>query len=461
MLKNLLLFTILITIFCVSAFSQNPEDKSVATVRFSLPEFRDVSIWKGRAGLTLFSPDGKYLAISGKTADVVIYETATGDIKTKIDGEGFVAFSFSPDSNLVVAQNIRDASLEIFETETGKQVRTIRGRSRVGNFYRILSGGITVAEMGKVPISPDWKNVLVAKNDKEFELFDFNTGEIRYEFEHQNFNTAWEVTKIFFVTTAAMYSSPFLLTTLSTTSQTQFSPDGKRVVIANGNKNPTLWNTETGNLISKFDSNKRIFSARFSPDGKLLSTSDINGITTIWDTETGNEVSNFGSKKDKTFVAMWSSDSEKVFSIGFSKKNDVRTFEARTGKNLFVLDKSDSYNLIPSDNSQFVATVPKKNKAILFQIWETLTGKLVATIPRKKGENSLFSLKWSPDNQLIAVTKGLKENITLWNLNGENVQTLANTTFPMKFSDDGKFLATGGKTNDPKNDVGFIWVIKK
>ncbi len=462
MLKNFLFLTILFSVFFTSISSQNTEDKIVAAVKYSLPEFRDVSIWKGRAGLTLFSPDGKYLAISGKTSDVVIYETATGTIKTKIDGKGFTAFSFSPDGTFVVAQNEQDASLEIFETETGKLARSIRGRGKIGNFYRFLSGAVSVTEMGKVPISSDWKNILVAKNDKEFELFDFVTGEMKYELEHQNFNTTWEVTKILFGGTAAIYTgSPFFLTFLGTTSQTQFSSDAKHVVISNGNKNPTLWNVETGKLISKFDSKNRIFYSKFSPNGKMLSTSDVNGVTTIWNVENGELICSFGSKKDRAFVAMWSNESEKVFSIGLSKKNDIRAFDAKSGKNLFIFEKSDSYNLIPSTDSKFIATTPRKDKSIFFQIWETNTGKLLATVPRKKGENSLISLKWSPDNQLIATTNGLRNDVQLWNLNGEHLQTLANTTFPMKFSDDGKLLATGGKTADPKNDIGYIWDLKK
>ena len=385
----------------------------------------------------------------------MIYETATGTIKTKIDGKGFTAFSFSPDGTFVVAQNSSNDSLDIFETETGKKIREIRGLDKVSNLKKSFNNSETFSlEMGQAPISPDWKNILINKNDNEFLLHDFASGEFKFELKHNNFNTSWETTKVILM---ALGGGANLLQSFS---DAQFNSDSKYIVIANGNKKPTLWSVETGKLTATLDSPTRIYRTKFSPNGKMVATSDLNGVTKVWNVETGNIISTFGSKKDRTLVSIWSFDSEKIISISFNKKNDVRVYEALSGKTLYQFEKSDSPGVIPSENSRFIVTIPKKDKSILFQIWETDTGKLLATIPRKKGENSLVSLKWSPDNQLIATANALRNDIQLWNLNGEHLQTLPNTTFPMKFSDDGKLLATGGKTTDPKNDIGYIWDLK-
>jgi WD40 repeat protein len=456
MKKLLILLIQTLFIFTVS-FSQNQE---IAVVKHSLPEFRDASIWKGRAGLTLFSPDGKYLAISGKTADVVIYETATGTIKTKIDRKGFTAFSFNPDGKSVIVENLRNGSLGIYETETGKEIRTIEGRSKIGNMEKTRSGMLYVAEMSDISVSPNWKNILVIKNDQEYGLFDFASGSIKYELQHEEFNKAWEVTKLLFGgSDNNVYISPWLLLS-GANSRGQFSSDSKSLVISNGNKNPTLWNVENGKLITKFELEEKVYSAIFSPDGKMIATSAIRGVTKVWDAETGKMLSNFGSKKDKAYFGLWSSDSLRILTVSFNKKNDVKSFDAKTGTNLFRFENSDTFRILPNNDKTIIATVPRKDKSIFFQIWEMNTGKLLATVPRKKGENSLVSLKWSPDNQLIATTNGLRNDVQLWNLSGEHLQTLPNTTFPMKFSDDGKLLATGGKTSDPKNDIGFIWDLK-
>src|SRR5438445_6768756 len=110
-------------LFLIAVFTLMPEVSAAQTTRpaileYTLPEFRDISVWKNRAGLALFSSDGKYLAVSAKTTDVVIYSTQTGEIKSKIDGDGFRAFSFGPDSKLAVAQNMLDQSLHIYDVET-------------------------------------------------------------------------------------------------------------------------------------------------------------------------------------------------------------------------------------------------------------------------------------------------------------------------------------------------------
>ena len=62
-----LTFIFLLVISVVGVFSQAPQAVShteVAHVLGALPEFRDLSAWKGRTGLTLFSPNGKYLAVA-------------------------------------------------------------------------------------------------------------------------------------------------------------------------------------------------------------------------------------------------------------------------------------------------------------------------------------------------------------------------------------------------------------
>src|SRR5690606_27111301 len=120
--------------------------------------------------------------VSAKKADVVIYESATRREVSVIDGKGFDAFSFSPDSKFAVVQNAYDASMEIFDVETGASVRKIRGLGKVSSFTKAVGGTgmvneawgvlpVLVLEMGRVTVTPDWKMILVNKNDKEFSLY--------------------------------------------------------------------------------------------------------------------------------------------------------------------------------------------------------------------------------------------------------------------------------------------------
>jgi WD40 repeat protein len=463
---------ILIALFFNIVFSQDARKKELFTLKSKLPEFKDASNFMGRSSLTRFSPDGKYLAISGKSADVIIYDTASGEIKSKVDGSKFEAFSFSPDSKFVVTQNTAAKGILIFETETGKKTREIKGLGGISFVAKSFGGaglintfgGVpqgTILEMGDVPMSPDWKTILVNKNDKEFELVDFESGQKKFELDHAKYSKSWEMTKLLFVMAGALGGNPLGFMLLGSSSNTQFSPDGKYLVITNGNKNPTLWEAATGKLLNKFESQQRIFFAQFSPDSQLLATSDFGGVTKIFETASGKVISTFGSRKDATLVADWSKDSQKVYTIAFNK-GDVRAFDPSSGKLLFSFEKSASSAFITSNNGQYLITVPRKDKKIYFQIWETQTGKLLSTIPRPPKKYALSSVKWSPDDNILATSSGFKNEVELWNLKGENLQTLPNATFPMQFSNDGKLLLTGGKLSEKQkeDDIAYLWELK-
>ncbi len=452
-------------VFSQTAGNNVPAAKEVVHVMGALSEFRDISLWKGRTGLTLFSPDAKYLAVSGKKADVVIYESATRREVSVIDGKGFTAFSFSPDSKFAVVQNSKDGSMEVYEVETGKSVRQIRGLGKVSNFTKSVGGAgpvneawgiypLAILEMGRVPTTPDWKSILVNKNDKEFSLYDFQTGELKADLDHSKYSAAWENTKVLVSVLSLLAGVPMDI--LGSISNTQFSNDGKYILIANGNSKPSLWNIEKGELLAKFDAGARVYYARFSPDSKMVATSDFHGYTKIWDTAMGDVLATIGDKQDRGIVLGWSADSSKIF-INPRRKDDLRSYDPKTGQMVHRFQASNPNGSFLRQDGQIAITAPRGNKKVLFQIWDTESSKLLATVPRKKGQDAIISLKWSPDDEIIATAEGTDENIKLWNLKGELLQTLTLSCMPMNFSQNGKYLVTGGKLTDKKTDTGYIW----
>ena len=456
-----LLFAILTVVSSIAA-AQSDYKGNVAHQVASMSEFRDISVWKGRTGLMHFSADGKYIAVSGKSADVAIYSTETGKIVSLVDGKGFLAVSFSPDSKHLVAQHAVDSSMEIFEVETGKSIRSIRGSSATSRMSKMIGGtgvinqlnGIfptVVVEMGRIPASNDWSSLLVNKNDSEFSLYDFETGSLKYELNHAKYSGGKERAKI---ALAILVGGGSLY--LGSASNTQFSSKGTYLLIANGNRQPTLWNVSSGELLSKFESTARVMHHRFSPDESLIATSDYEGVTRVWDTASGKLVSTIGSKKQPGIVAGWAGDSSKLVVIP-EKSGDLAAFDPKTGESLFAYAGSVPDGALFSDNLKFVVTRPRKNKTVLYQLWETDTGKLLATVPRGKDEDAIISLKWNPNDYHLATSQGFKDNIKVWNMKGELLQTLKNTTVPMEFSNDGKFLATGGRLADNKTDIGYVW----
>lgn len=438
------------------------EKKDIAQIVASMSEFRDISAWKGRTGLMHFSPDGKFLAVSAKKADVAVYSTETGKLVSMIDGKGFTAFSFGPDGKQAIAQNRSDASFGIFDVETGSMIRTVRGLGSTSQISRSMGGaGIInelngvfptiVLEMGRAPVTRDWQSVLVNKNDSEFELVDILTGNAKYELKHAEHKGGSERAKIalaLLIGGGALY--------LGSTSNPRFSDNGTYLLIANGNRDPSLWKAASGELVAKLDSTARVMYHRFSPDESMVATSDYEGVTRVWSTSDGKLISTIGSKKQPGMIAAWSWDSGKVIVIP-EKAGDLAAYDPKTGEQLFIYSGSAADGSLFSDNLRYVTTRPRKNKAVLYQLWEVDSGKLIATVPRTKGEDAVISIKWHPTDLYFATSQGLKDEIKVWNLKGELLQTLPNSTVPMEFSNDGAFLATGGRLANNKTDIGYVW----
>ena len=457
MLKKFSVFTVAVLFLSNSFafFAQEKPDHKFAEVKFKLLDFRNPSQLRGRFGLLQFSPDGSRLATSGTARDLKIYDTASGQVLATLDGDrnGFNAFSFNPDGKTVLAQDTDFSELRVFDVETGKLLKEIDGSGKYAAGKKVTANslkGLSGLEMSVAPVTPDWTTVLIQKNEGEYETVDVATNAIEHKLDHSKKSSAL---KDFFKTA-------FLPFTNILVPNANFSPDGKYIVIANGNNFPTLWNAENGNLIAKLEpQDDRVYQAVFSPDSRLVATSNVDGVTKIWNTETGEMLASVGSKKDKMFVAAWSNDSQKLAAYSFkpefasvSYRKDMPIFEARTGKLLFNLENSEAANAYFGPDGKLIATPNRGDKTIMAQIWNAETGKLLTSLPRQKDEDRALSLVWSPNGKYLAAPS--PQNVKIWNVNGELVQSLENAVFPARFSSDGKLLATGGK-----NDVGYVWQI--
>ena len=458
MFKKFVVFTLLVLLHA-DLFSAAAQDARIAQVKFSLTDFRNPSSVRGRFGLLQFSRDGRLLATTGTDRALKIYDVEAGKLKTTIDSKkaglagklGYNAFSFSPDGKKAIAQEETYASPKVFETETGNLVRTIDGRGKVSSAkmqQATMLSGLEGLEMIGVASDPDWRNILVAKNEGLFEIVDIESGKVRQTLAHGGKeNAAWEFVKFFF-TNDLPAPLPFLI------SSGRFSADGKKIVISDGGKEfPTLWDAETGQQIAKLGpQTDRVYRAFFSPDSLLVVTSDDNGVTSVFNGGDGTLVESLVSNTDLTLAAACNDKSDRVVTL--SPKADARVWDARSGKLLFNLEKSQATNVSLSPDGRLIATIHRDDKKQMAQIWNAADGRLIATLPRGKSDDRAFSLQWSPDSRLLVTASS--DLVKLWSSDGRLLQTLENAVFPTRFSEDGSMLATGGK-----NDVGFVWQISR
>jgi len=417
----------------VNSVSFSPDGKTVATGSAD----RTIKLWNVETGEVIRTPhDDGFLEI-GSTSLSRGFSESHGSPKLVGHDAAVNSVSFSPDGK-TLATGSTDQTIKLWNVETGKKIRTFKGHDAAVNSVSFSPDGKTLVTGGyDVKL---W-NVETGEEIRTFKGHDAAVKSVSFSPDGKTLVTGSHDVKLWNVETGEEIRT--LKGHDSYIWSVSFSPDGKTLVTGSADRTTRLWNAETGKEIRILKGHDDVVTnVSFSPDGKTLATGSADKTIKLWNVETDLVRTLKGHDKAVNIVS-FSPDGKTLASSSYPQ--DLKLWNVETGKEIRTLKDSAGASLSFSPDGKTLAV---SNFAV--KLLDVKTGEEIRTF--KGHENLVLSVKFSPDGKLLATGSGDLQ-IKLWNVEtGKEIRTFkghdiltGHESFvnSVSFSPDGKFLVTG------------------
>ena len=363
----------------------------------------------------------------------------TGGHMAKVNG-----LAITPDGKQIVSGS-QDKTIRIWDTETGKTVRTIRGEVAPGNWGTIFA----------LALSPDGRRLAVG-------------GQF-----HRSDRTAGSAVRVYDFISGKMEA--LLRGHEDVVFALAFAPDGKHLLSGSGDKTAIIWDITTGQPIHRLSGHaKDIKSVAFANDGSRVVTGSEDRTLRLWNANTGAQIAEMTehgtlaqSESQKSDLAHASVEAAAVspddqLIASSSTDGRILLWDGRTGTFLRQLANpggmtgfSSIRSVRFSPDGKWVLAASEFGGCAFYDVAtgaELIDGKMYEKPPslfdKVRRERCNGGVAFSPDGRLAASAYNSGVNV-LDTRTGKAIRTLQSAgapVFGVGFAPDGRSIAWGNTT---------------
>jgi RNA polymerase sigma factor (sigma-70 family) len=344
-----------------------------------------------------FSPDGRFLAAGGTTADgtgaLQLWDPATGRKVRQVTGKarGSAAFAFSPDGR-TLAWPAKDGTLRLEASATGKELRRLGGPSETGY-------------LAALAFAPDGRVVATRGYDHAVRLWDVGTGRQLRQLRPP----VLQGSQPFFGVSCALPDHSIA-----------FGPDGKVLAAGTPEGAVQLWDPATGAEVAPRH-HGAVVALAVSADGQRVTSLGADQVVREWDAATGQGLRSWRLPSGATDTALSADARTAAFRSG---ADAIQLWDVAGGRPLHRVrveegvrghcaGMSDPRSMTFSPDGRFLARLAADG---VIHVWDAASGRALHTIPTQETVWSLLAaascddgvfpwIAFAPGGRLLAVLR--------------------------------------------------------